>query len=250
MILRKIKLVNFRNYKSLNINFQKNINIIDDQKNEIQKLLQHTENGITLEQVIKSSSRKEIDAALNLELQQLKKKEIDLRTDISALEKEIKKLLDPERKKRILSDFENKIKENYKQLNMVAVALKQRGIQCECKKHSGSDKSRMIFGYFLAFISMIEKSDASCMCPIVIDSPKQNDLDPQNWDSLLLLLKNQLPENSQCILSVVEHSNVDFGGDEIILKKPWHLLTKDDYKEATAKILPLLDITNQTEFIF
>ena len=28
MILRKIKLVNFRNYKSLNINFQKNINII------------------------------------------------------------------------------------------------------------------------------------------------------------------------------------------------------------------------------
>ena len=28
MILRKIKLVNFRNYRTFNINFQKNINII------------------------------------------------------------------------------------------------------------------------------------------------------------------------------------------------------------------------------
>lgn len=232
------------------IELQKNISAIDDQKSEIQKLLQHTENGITLEQVIKSSSRKEIDTALNSELRQLREKKISIEADIQECEEEIKKLIDKERKKRVLASFESRIKENYKLLNMPEVAAKQHGIRCECPKHSGSDKTRIIFGYFLAFISTIEESAASCMCPIVIDSPKQSDLDSKNWDSMLKLLKSKLPIGSQCILSVVEHSNIDFEGDEITLDNPWHLLTSADYKEAHSKIMPLLEFPDQQEFIF
>lgn len=229
---------------------QKNINAIDGQKSDIQKLLQHTENGITLEQVIKSSSRKEIDAALNSELRQLREKKIGIEADIKECEEEIKKLIDKERKKRILASFENRIKENYRLLNMPEVAAKQHGIRCECPKHSGSDRNRIIFGYFLAFISMIEANDSSCICPIVIDSPRQSDLDQKNWDSMLNLLKDRLSVDNQCILSVVEHSNIGFGGDTVVLDSPWHLLTKDDYKEAYSKIMPLLEFPDQQEFIF
>jgi len=232
------------------IDLQKNISAIDDQKGEIQKLLQHAENGITLEQVIKSSSRKEIDTALNSELRQLREKKISIEADIQECEEAIKKLIDKERKKRVLASFESRIKENYKLLNMPEVAAKQHGIRCECPDHSGSDRNRIIFGYFLAFISMIEANASSCICPIVIDSPRQSDLDSKNWDSMLKLLKSKLPIGSQCILSVVEHSNIDFEGDEITLDNPWHLLTNADYKEAHSKIMPLLEFPDQQEFIF
>ena len=232
------------------MDLQKRIDAIDDQKGEIQQLLQHAEHGITLEQVIKASGRKELDTAINTELSQLKDKRTELKADIEDYEKKIKQIIDPERKKRILASFKSRINENHRELNLVNVAINQKGIICECKQNSGSDNTRIIFGYFLAFISMIEDYTSSCLCPIVIDSPRQSDLDQKNWDSMLVLLKKRLSSGNQCILSVVEHSNIDFGGIEITLDKPWHLLTSDDYEEAYSKIMPLLEFPEPQEFIF
>ena len=199
---------------------------------KINQYLQYSKHGVSLEEIINISGRKQINNILDEELKAINSERIDLEDKITACDQELKKFINQDLQKKIYNDFSDQIKSNYRELDLLKLALEHNGIRCKTPHESGSDKTRMIYAYFLAFISIIFKRSSACFCPIVIDSPRQNDVDQKHWELMLKLLKNELPTDSQCILSLVEHTGIEFGGDEIVLDNSYHLLNEEDFQEA------------------
>lgn len=206
---------------------------------KINQCLQYTKNDVSLEQIISMSGRKQVYSILDEELESINIEHIDLEQKITNCDKELKKFIKSDSQKKIFNDFSEQIKSNYKDLGLITLAFEHKGIKCELSKESGSDKTRLIFGYFLALISIIAKKSSACFCPIVIDSPRQNDVDQKNWELMLKLLKKELSSECQCILSLVDHTGIEFEGKEIVLDDPYHLLNEEDFREAYSTIIPV-----------
>ena len=220
---------------------------------KINQCLQYTQNDVSLDQIIKLSGRKQVNSLLAEELSSIDTESLDLKGKITACDSELKKIENPDFQKKIQNEFSKQIKSNYLELGLSELALGHKGIKCECSKESGSDKTRMIFGYFLALISVISERSSACFCPIVIDSPRQSDVDQKNWKLMLTLLKEQLSSKCQCILSLVEHTGIVFEGEEIVLDNPYQLLNEEDFQEAYSAIIPVAngkDKQEQPEFDF
>ena len=70
---------------------------------------------------------------------------------------------------------------------------------------------------------------------------------------MLTLLQKELPSGCQCILSLVEHTGIEFEGEEIVLDNSYHLLNEEDFQEAYSAIIPVVNGKNeqvQPEFSF
>ena len=220
---------------------------------KINQYLRYSKHGVSLEEIINISGRKQINNILDEELKTINAERIDLEDKINACDQKLKKFINQDVQKKIYDEFSDQIKSNYRKLDLLKLALKHNGIRCETPHESGSDKTRMIYAYFLAFISIIAQRSSACFCPIVIDSPRQNDVDQEHWELMLKLLKEELPAGSQCILSLVEHTGIEFEGEEIVLDNSYHLLNEEDFQEAYSAIIPVVDGKNeqvQPEFSF
>ena len=214
---------------------------------KINQCLQCTQNEISLEQIIDISGRKQVNSILDAELMAIDAESFDIDKKIAVCNEELKKIENPDLRNEIHNEFSERIKSNYRKLGLLEFALQHKGIKCEFSKESGSDKTRIFFGYFLAFISIIAQRSSACFCPIVIDSPRQNDVDQEHWELMLKLLKEELPADSQCILSLVEHTGIEFEGEEIVLDKSYHLLNEEDFQEAYSAIIPVVNGKNEQE---
>lgn len=217
---------------------------------KINRCLDYTQNAISLDDVINISGRKQVNAILDNELATINSQQTKIKSEIAECVEELDKILNRDLQNRIQEEFSNQIKSNYRKLSLSQWAAQHKGIKCECNTESGSVRTRMIFGYFLALISIIKKRSTACFCPIVIDSPRQNDVDSPNWKLMLELLKEELPTESQCIMSLIEHDGVDYEGEEIVLDNARHLLNTNDFSEAYSAIIALENNNIQPELGF
>ena len=237
-ILQEIEIRLFECQREL-LSLENEISRANFEVSEINRCLQETKNEVSLDQVINISGQKQVNAIFDTELDSMDSECRAIEEKLSKSDEELAKIVDSDRQKSIFDSFSEKIKANYRELNLLGRALAHKGYKCDCPKESGSDKTRLIFGYFLAFISTIEAQTSSCFCPIVIDSPRQNDVDQKHWLLMLKLLKKELSSESQCILSLVEHDSVDFEGSEIVLDVSEQLLNDDDFSQAYSTIISL-----------
>ena len=74
----------------------------------------------------------------------------------------------------------------------------------------------------------------------VVDSPRQQDQDDENWETMLHYLRDNR-KTSQFILALVDDCDVDFGGTVIDLKNQNQVLHKEGYKSAMDEMRPLID---------
>lgn len=104
-------------------------------------------------------------------------------------------------------------------------------------KETGSDAPRAILAYMFAILDLMRTSDNTPDCPIILDSPKQQDQDDANHEALLRFIKGRRAHDSQLILCLVDDAGIDFGGDiiELTNEKLW-LLSKDEYTAHSGEI--------------
>ena len=70
-------------------------------------------------------------------------------------------------------------------------------------------------------------------CPIVLDSPKQQDQDDFNHLNLLHFIRDERPSGSQLILLLVYDAEVDFGCEPLVLDTKYSLLSTEEYDETS-----------------
>ena len=94
---------------------------------------------------------------------------------------------------------------------------------------SGSDLPRAVLAYFFATQSAIRANGNSTLFPIIIDSPNQQEQDPDNLQKMLKFIYKQRVPEQQIILGLVEDADVEFEGEMIVFDKKYSVLNEADY---------------------
>jgi hypothetical protein len=104
----------------------------------------------------------------------------------------------------------------------------------------GSDLPRALLAYYFAILHVMTKHSTSTFCPMVIDSPNQQDQDRTNMVRMLNFIRDKRSADSQLILGLVDQFGVDFGGDVIELEDKHQLLSDDDYEDLSGELSELI----------
>src|SRR5699024_11123542 len=103
-------------------------------------------------------------------------------------------------------------------------------------KETGSSRPRALIAYYFTFFHLMQKYSSSTYCPIVIDSPNQQDQDVEHIDKIMRFINQNQPDNSQMILGLAETYGEDFNCKTIELQEKYSLLQKSDYEEVADEM--------------
>lgn len=106
---------------------------------------------------------------------------------------------------------------------------------------TGSRSPRAIFAYHYALLMTIKEFSTLPILPIVIDSPKQQDLDDELTEQLIQFCLDDLAEISQVIIGAVKPEKNMVGYHSINLFEKFSLLQPDTFDGVFQEIVPQLN---------
>ena len=82
----------------------------------------------------------------------------------------------------------------------------------------------------------MKKYSSSTYCPLIIDSPNQQDQDIEHIDKIMSFINHNQPDDSQMILGLAETYGEDFDCKVIELNEKYSLLQKSEYEEVANEM--------------
>ncbi len=213
---------------------------------KIQELLNEKKADIKLIDLIENEGKKRVNEIFIEEQNEIYTKIGIATSRFSSLELELKRInKDGEVKKQtIMNLYRSKLKSNLKNLNINTEKI-SKGIFERMDspiKEQGSSLPRALLAYYFSFLHIMNKYSTSTFCPIVIDSPNQQEQDKDNLKAIMNFISTNQPDNSQLILSLVEDIETTFDKDTLYLEnEKYSLLKADFYDEVNNEISPIID---------
>lgn len=200
-----------------------------DEAQRVEALLQTRREEVTLLSIIQSEGLKEVGSILKADIDAL---DLQVGKLVALFEEEqgkVKKLSDPKRKATILNFYHAKMDDFLNEL-MVTSFPESSYKKIDAKvSETGSDLPRALLAYYFSILHTIEEYSTSTFCPIVIDSPNQQDQDRPNWLRMLQFIRNRQQPSSQIVLALVDDLGVTFDGTVIELREREKVLCTEDY---------------------
>lgn len=202
---------------------------------EVQSLLSVRKQEIELRQILESEGRRQVKSLLKEDMDVMRVRISELCDSIAAKEQEIEGLIDPERRKEIMDAYRELLGKYLYQLG-VANAQPSRYSRIDWNVHlTGSQLPRGILAYFYSILQLGEMYGTCSQPPVVIDAPKQQELDSDNYAKVLDFIMKNTPAERQLILSVVDH-DFDLASEEcevFHMKDDERALLADQYQEVS-----------------
>ncbi len=209
---------------------------------ELNSMMQEVRGELTLQDVIKSQASKEVEFTFDEQIKSLHEKIGAQKTALEALIKEQNEFTDKKRTQSINDDFKSFLAIAQEKLGIgspIIAPLIQYGKITKSK--TGSRSPRSIFAYHYGLLKTMEKHSTVSMLPVVIDSPKQQDLDTEGTEKLIALCTEDLGRNNQVIIGAVSLESNMRGYHQIELTDKYSLLKSDDYEKAYNEIMPFYE---------
>jgi len=135
-----------------------------------------------------------------------------------------------ERSKEITDDFRAYMERFLTRLDVYSVPSSSYKKVYSKVSATGSELPRALLGYFFSILWVMNEKVPGSLCPIVIDSPNQQDQDDINRQKIYSFIKEYQPKDSQLVLALVDAGGTDFGGDVIEFTEKNSLLNDEDYR--------------------
>jgi chaperonin cofactor prefoldin len=207
---------------------------------KVQAHLHKKRGELTLSEIIQTQGRKEVRTIVRSEMYTYDRKISELRASVETLRREMKALDDKTHRKSIEAEYVATVRRYLARLQIYNVPETKYAALESTIQESGSSLPRAILGQLYAVLSVINRHSTATYCPIVIDSPRQQDQDPANWKRILEFIREFQPSESQLILGLVEDEGVDFGGEVIDLTEKFRLLQASEYNKLWPGVQHLL----------
>ncbi len=205
---------------------------------EINKLLEAKQGEVTLKNLIENEGRRELASQLDNELQELRQKLTDLNTQLITIEKEAERFKGKKRGAATIEQFQRYMRRHLELLKVENIADSSfKRIDCAIGE-TGSDLPRAVLAYTFAILKLIKEDGNATFCPILVDSPNQQDQDKRNHLRMLKFLKSDRPPDSQLILGLVDDCGINFGGKVIVLTEKNFALSEDEYPTTALAMRP------------
>ncbi len=205
---------------------------------EINELLEAKQGDVTLKTLIENEGRRELASQLDSELRELREELTDLNTKLMKIEKESDRFKGKKRGAVTVEKFQKYMRQYLHRLKVENIADSSfKRIDCVIGE-TGSDLPRAVLAYTFAILRLIKDDGSATFCPILVDSPNQQDQDRKNHVRMLKFLKLERPPDSQLILGLVDDCEVDFGGKVIVLDEKNYALSEDQYPSVALAMRP------------
>lgn len=212
---------------------------------KIKALLEKKQGEIKLKDVIQHEGKKELKHILEDEIDSLRKEISNIEDEINSLKEELKEIENKKRQDEIKLYYFTSMKKYLLNLDVLTLAESSYKPITSSIKESGSGLPRALLAYYYSILHTMKKYSTSTFCPIIIDSPNQQDQDPDNLKKMINLIFDEQPEDSQLILGVVEMKEQITDGETIELTNKYHLLQEEPYEELSHYVKNLLEISYQ-----
>lgn len=215
---------------------RKTIRETKNEIDEIEVIMGRKSGDITLVTLLKSMSSEYITSAIADDLKVVRTEISGIDASLRETSEELKKYDDKKHFATICQYYKEVMEKNLVNLNVTKLKPKSySGIEREVKE-TGSDLPRAILAYNFAILATISKFGTAVMCPVVIDSPYQQDQDVKNYEGMLRFIRDNTPLGSQTIIGLVDDFNIDFKGDIITMDEKYHALSLNEYDEISSEV--------------
>ncbi|PSO32709.1 hypothetical protein C7G41_05245 [Bradyrhizobium sp. MOS002] len=238
--------------RSLLLEVQHEIDVIDEQIisqrrkfgtfteniQRINALLDEERGELKLRDLIAGESERLVDIALTEEHRDLDATigGLDAKSDEAQLT--MKSYENTKNQKPIKDRYFSHMKSFVTQLKVPKLSEKgYKRIDCSISE-TGSDLPRALLAYYLAFIHTMHSPTGSASCPLVIDTPVQQDQDPENAARMIEACLNGAPAGTQIILGTVGLHGVRYHGHTIRTEDKYRLLSRDNYEAVARHMKP------------
>ena len=162
------------------------------------------------------------------------------------LKKEQKKLLSKTEKQELSDLFVGLLTEYMQKLDAKGVNLSRIKHPTDYNKLFGSggaaEGTRAVLAYQMAVFNLIDYSKNEVLSPLVIDTPNQQEQAIKNYDRIINLITDNMPNHSQLILCAMDNKQLDSFREmsNVIHLDENKLLKKDGYSELSNEISEII----------
>lgn len=206
----------------------------------IRTILERRKEEVRLEDLIESESRRKLKTTIKEQISGVNAEIVRWESQLATLKEQLKALTDKERRKSIVDDFRGAMRRNLFALSVHTIDETQYRDLTSRIREQGSDLPRALLAYGFSFLGTMRKYSSSAFCPIVIDSPIQQEQDEGNHQRILEFIRDNQPQQSQLVVSVVDAKEVNFGGDIIALEEIRSVLKRTEFSAVQEEMEPYL----------
>jgi hypothetical protein len=214
---------------------------ITDQLGDVTDILESRQGEVRLRDILQSEGKKEVRTVLRGELRDLNERIGAVDAEIEAAKDEMQAYTKQSRQKDIKEFYRERMSLFLQLLDVKDIPPHSYSRIDSRITESGSDVPRALLAYYFSILKTIEKWSTATFCPIVIDSPKQQDQDETNWRRMLEFIRDNRADESQVIVALVDDLGIDLGGEVIELAYDRKLLQESEYQTVAAAMRPYID---------
>lgn len=207
--------------------------------NKIKSMLSDVKDNFSIKEIIDSQAYKNATVTFKYQITEIENEISEFLKEKIQIESAIKKYTDRKRTTEINDYFQTMLNKVQQKLRL---PLTEKSKITNYRKlttgKTGSRSPRAIFAYHYAMIKTIDKYSSLPMLPIVIDSPKQQDLDDELSTHLIQFCLDDLAEIAQVIIGAVKPEKNMHGHHSINLVDKFSLLSEKEYHRIYEEIMP------------
>ncbi|MEK6480911.1 hypothetical protein WJR50_25440 [Catalinimonas sp. 4WD22] len=213
---------------------------VSSEVSRINEILEEKKGDLRLRDIIDNSGKNQVKAIFTERHSALNEILISNALEKDKLEKKLKAIESKDRKSSIVSFYKSRMSSFLRKLDVHSLNEDEyKAITTKIEnKETGSSRPRALIAYYFTFFHLMKKYSTSTYCPLVIDSPNQQDQDIEHIDKIMGFINNNQPEGSQMVLGLAETFGEDFDCKVIELREKYSLLQKSEYEEVADELLP------------
>lgn len=207
---------------------------------QIKLLLERKQTEVQLKDLIDAEGKKKLKSLLQLKFDENQKGIFALVEKIEELQKQLNGYVDKSRREEIKNAFHLAMRRNLAALAVSNVPPRAQSDYFATVLNQGSDQPRTLLAYAFSILEVMHPRSSSVFCPVVIDSPIQQEQDVPNHLRIVEFIRDHMPAGEQLIMGIVDHKNVDFGGSIIEMTGSRSVLRAEDYADLYEELSPFI----------
>lgn len=215
--------------------------LVTSELSPIEDLLKRQKENVTFAEFVSAEGMKDIMGSLAQDIHGLMEQEAGIQTQLDSLADALK--VDAKRKKQITEYYQARMKEFLAQLNVHVLELSDyKTYDKQVKVNAlGSDLPRSLLAQYFAFLHTMAKFNPSIVCPLVLDSPFQQEQDQDNIASIFRFIFSRVLPGQQLLLATLTLEGAPAGVipsnvKKITLADEYSLLQKSQYENVLGAV--------------
>ncbi|MDY6976670.1 MAG: hypothetical protein SVW51_10665 [Pseudomonadota bacterium] len=205
------------------------LSALASQQTKINDLLASKQGSMKLQDLVDIEGKKSMIKHLEVEEKEQERILSGITSNIDDIVDAMEKFDTPERRREVIREYGETLRKFTSNLGVHSLNDNAFTNITSNLVESGSDLPRAVLAYFFATQSAIRENGNSTLFPLIIDSPNQQEQDPDNLKKMLEFIYAQRAPEQQLVVGMVEDAGVVFEGDMLVFDKKYSVLNESEY---------------------